>query len=276
MEAAVTIDILTFRGTGEKRLPDGYPQGMLSSIVEPIRESNRASSFTFFEPEWDAEIGPAGGDILGGSLDVSVRNGVAAGIRAIQDSPNKVGILSYSLGGIVASLIAEAAHSRKAANRDGSPLEIAFVLNIANPLRRPGEAEGFSIQKDTFGLHGARVSTPGIPFHEYANPLDIITSSTARSRLRLIDGAISPFSFREGWRLGDVNAALQRIKDAEVGKYWWDAAWWKQFSDDFRGIIGYSLPFPWGDHVGYASAHIPGTDQSYTQHAVDLILREYS
>lgn len=269
------IDIITFRGTGEPRLAGGTPTGMLANISDPIMESDQAEYFSFFEPEWEAHVGPAGGDINGSSLNTCVAHGIQSGAQAVIQAENPVALMGYSLGGIVASRLLEKIENGEVMNEDGSPIEVAFMLNVANPLRRKGEAEGpFTIRPDLFGLHGERAES-ATPVHEYVNPNDCITATAANSPLRIVNDAISPFSFREGWKLGDINAAIQKMKDAEVGANWWDAAWWQKYSDAFRGAIGYALPFPWGDHVSYAIAKVPGSNFTYTAHAVETILENY-
>ncbi|GAB2516075.1 hypothetical protein [Nocardia heshunensis] len=96
------IDIITLRGTGEARNDNGTPAGMLHDVAKLLD----TDKFTCFEPDWPASIGPDP-NTWGPSLDTSVRLGVAAGVKALQDSPNACGLLSYSLGGIVASTILE-------------------------------------------------------------------------------------------------------------------------------------------------------------------------
>lgn len=110
------IDIVTLRGTGEPRNANGTPTGMLHDVTKLLD----ADRFTCFEPDWPASIGPTP-ELWGPSLKTSIRRGVAAGVRAIQDSPNVCGLLSYSLGGICASKILEGVRSGKYTNADGSP-----------------------------------------------------------------------------------------------------------------------------------------------------------
>lgn len=271
----MTIDILTFRGTGEPRLAGGQTQGMLANISDPILESAVADQFTFFEPNWEAHVGPAGGDLHGHSLNTCVAVGVAEGVIAAQQAENPIALVGYSLGAIVASRILEGIENGTYKNADGSPIQVKFMLNISNPLRRKGEAEGFSIRPDLYGLHGQRPASL-TPVHEIVNPNDAISATAGNSPLRIVNDAISPFSFVEGWQLGDVQAAIQRMKDEEIGAHWWDAAWWQKYADAFRGAVGYALPFPWGDHVSYPIAKVPGSSITYTQYAVETIIGEYA
>lgn len=263
------IDIITLRGTGEQRNTDGTPAGMLHDVAKLLD----THKFTCFEPDWPAAIGPDP-DLWGPSLNTSVRKGVAAGVKAIQDSPNVCGLLSYSLGGIVASTILEGVRAGTYTNVDGSPLEIAFVVNIANPMRRPGQSVGNLCGPSTFGLHGKRGAWPlGLDVREYANPDDIITSSPADSPLRLIDTAISPFSLVEGARIGNLTSLLFQellnflLQDpiANIDRY----------SDAVRGLLGYLTPWPDGQHVRYSGHNMPGTSVLWTTHAADYLNATY-
>lgn len=269
------IDILTFRGTGEPRVEGGETLGMLRNIAQPILDSPHSLEFSFFEPNWDAVVGPVGGDFHGSSLLTSVSRGVEAGAEAARQADNIIGLMGYSLGAIVASRLLEKFESGEITNEDGSPIQVAFMLNISNPVRRRGEFQGTGIRPDLYGLHGERAETYDTPVYEYVNPNDCITATAANSPLRIINDAISPFSFVEGARLGDVTEAIDRMKEAELGKNWWDAAWWQKYADATRGAIGYALPFPWGDHVSYPIAKVPGSELTYTQHAIETILSNH-
>lgn len=260
------IDVVTFRGTGEPRQPNGNPSGMLAEITRRLDPQH----FRCHEPDWPAVIGPAGSPQgLGVSLNTSVVRGVEAGVRAIQDSPNVCGLISYSLGGICVSRILEGARSGAFRNADGSPLDIAFAVNIANPLRKRGESVGNLCGNDSFGLHGQRGKWPDLDIREYANPFDIITSAADDSPLRLINDGISPFSVVEGWRIGDlgfqINLQLARLlaqnplQDME------------RFRSAFQGVVGYLTPFPDGEHTRYSGRNMPGTNVTWTTHAADYL-----
>ncbi|WP_067564889.1 hypothetical protein [Nocardia acidivorans] len=263
------IDIITLRGTGEQRNTDGTPAGMLHDVAKLLDPAK----FTAFEPDWPAAIGPDP-EVWGPSLDTSVRKGVAAGVKAIQGSPNICGLLSYSLGGIVASTILDGVRAGRYTNTDGSPLEIAFVVNIANPLRGPGQSVGNLCGSDTYGLHGRHGPWPvGIDVREYANPDDIITASPADSPLRGIDTAISPFSLVEGARIGNLTPLLfhellnflLRHPIANIDRY----------AAAVRGLLGYLTPWPDGEHVRYSGHIMPGTDVLWTTHAAEYLNAAY-
>ncbi len=263
------IDVITFRGNGEPRNSDGTPAGMLHDVTKLLDPAR----FTCFEPDWPASVGPAP-EVWGPSLDTSVRLGIAAGVKAIQDSPNVCGLLGYSLGGICTTRILEGVQAGTHKNLDGTPLEIAFVVNIANPLRRAGQSVGNLCPASTFGLHGQRGAWPAtVAVREYANPGDIITASPADSPLRIIDVGISPFSFVEGARIGNVAPlifaelleVLLRDPIANLARY----------TAAVRGVIGYLTPWPEGQHVLYSAHDMPGTNILWTTHAAEYINTTY-
>ncbi|MEV0292259.1 hypothetical protein [Nocardia sp. NPDC050710] len=259
------IDIITLRGTGEPRNANGTPAGMLHDVTK-LLDTKR---FAAFEPDWPASVGPSP-DLWGPSLETSVRKGVAAGVKAIQDSPNVCGLLTYSLGGICGSRILEGVRAGKYTNTDGSPLEIAFTVNIANPLRRAAQSVGNLCPPTTFGLHGQRGAWPGnVAVREYANPGDIITSSPADSPLRIIDVGISPFSFVEGARIGNLTPLIF----AELLRFLMNdpIANLNRYTEAVQGVIGYLTPWPDGQHVLYSGRNMPGTNKLWTTHAADYI-----
>ncbi|MGW4532706.1 hypothetical protein ACWEOI_17305 [Nocardia sp. NPDC004340] len=269
MEGNAMIDIITLRGTGEQRNSDGTPAGMLHDVTKLLD----TSKFSAFEPDWPAEIGPVP-STWGSSLDTSVRLGVAAGVKAIQDSPNVCGLLSYSLGGIVASTILQGVRAGVYTNVDGSPLEIAFTVNIANPMRRKGQSVGDLCPPQTYGLHGQRGAWPaGLDVREYANPNDIITSSPGDSPLRAIDTAISPFSLVEGARIGNLtpmlfHELLNFLLQNPVANL-------DRYTAAMRGLLGYLTPWPDGEHVRYSGHNMPGTNVLWTTHAAEYLNAHY-
>ncbi|MFI5775689.1 hypothetical protein [Nocardia sp. NPDC051570] len=257
------IDVITFRGTNETRNPDGSPAGMLAAIADLLDPG----SFRCFEPVWPASIGPDPA-VWGPSLDTSVADGISAGVQAMQESTNVCGVLSYSLGGICASRILEGVQSGQYTNTDGSPLEIAFAVHIANPLRRAGDSVDDLCPPTTFGLHGQHGDWPAqVATREYANPDDIITASLADSPLRIIDVGISPFSFVEGARFGNVSylifGELTRwlVTDPVANL--------ERYVQAVNGAVG--LLTTGGPHVAYATQTMPGTNVVWTTHAAQYI-----
>ena len=259
------IDIITLRGTGEPRNADGTPAGMLASVTDLLP----TSSFSFFEPDWPASVGPDP-NLWGPSLDTSVQLGTAAAVQAIAQSPNVCGLLSYSLGGICASRILEGVASGQYTNTDGSPLEIAFAVFIANPLRKAGDSVNNLCPATTFGLAGQRGTWPTqVATQEYANPGDIITASPSDSPLRIIAVGISPFSFVEGARLGNVSYLIytQLLEFLTLNPL----VNLERYTTAANGGIGYLTPYPLGQHVLYSAQTMPGTDVIWTTAAANYI-----
>ncbi|MFG1796175.1 hypothetical protein [Nocardia sp. NPDC049149] len=227
------------------------------------------------EPIWPAQIssfGP-GGTVFSPSLERSVAIGVAAGVAAIRDTDNVCGLISYSLGGICASTILEGVASGEFANDDGSPLDIAFAIFIANPLRRSGDSVHDRCGGDTHGLHGEHGPWPDLDVREYANPFDIITASPPDSPLRFVDAAVGPFSLVEGARLGNtgpmiISELVQMVTihpNQNVHRYL--AA--------IEGTAGYLTPWPRGTHTGYSGQEFDNTGQTWTQHAAHYLNSKY-
>lgn len=261
------IDVITFRGTTEPQNGD-RPVGMLRGITDLLDQ--HPDKFRCIEPTWPASIGPVGPadlHLLGPSLDTTVAQGVEAGRRAIRDSPNVCGLLGYSLGAICTSRILEAVRQDRTGfrNANGTRLQIAFVVNLANPLRRRGDSVGNLCPPDRFGLHGEHGAWPALDVREYANPHDIITCSPANSPLRVINAGISPFSLIEGGRVGDVLTALALLAASPIAG--------PLVFETLQGVISYLSPH--GDHVLYGEQHFPGSDRFWTQHAADYLIGRY-
>ncbi|MCM6775562.1 hypothetical protein NDR87_15200 [Nocardia sp. CDC159] len=259
------IDIITFRGTGEVRNPDGTASGMLQAVTGLLDPRY----FSWFEPDWPASIGPVP-ELWGPSLDTSVRVGTAAGVAAIRNSPNVCGLLSNSLGGIVVGRILEGVQTGEFTNADGSPLEIAFAVNIASPVRRAGDSVKDLCPPETFGLHGQHGPWPErVAVREYANPRDIITASPADSPLRIIDVGISPFAFVEGARVGNVGPLI--FEELLRWLLLDPVANLQRYLATVRGVIGYLMPAPDGEHVLYPFHNLPGETVTWTTHAAQYI-----
>ena len=256
------IDLFGLRGTGEAFSP--VPSGMIGQFVRLLDPR-----FNPISVQYPATIGPVGGGPLGPSLDSAVRIAADNLAAAIRRTPNKAGVVTYSLGGLGANLLLEEMAAGK--HRD---LEISFVVNIANPGRREGESLGNVATG--FGLHGQRRLGPAhIPVFEVANPRDMITAAAADSPVRRISDAISPFSFIEGGRLGSAYLYGQLSKMENREQYWqfWNPRFRERYREAFDDVAGYGLPYPWGFHVSYASQLLPGAGVPYLAAAADLLNR---
>ncbi|WP_083894973.1 PE-PPE domain-containing protein [Nocardia tenerifensis] len=185
------ITVLTCRGTGERL---GAPANMLSFVT---RRLDRTKYSIGPDIDYPASIGPANPEIYydGCSEEQSVAQGVEALAAEIRATPNRVGILGYSLGAMVVTRFLEAK-----ARGEYLDCEVEWAANIANPLRR----EGDSISPDAvgFGINGQHGPWPeDIPTWELAHHADGITCCPADSPLRTLADTVSAFSFAAmgGW-----------------------------------------------------------------------------
>lgn len=269
--------VLVFRGTGENRNPSGVPTGMLAEITRLVEQED--PSFSFYELGWSAVIGPVGvqhaPDMLkADSMELNVDKAcdMAAAWIARQGEP--VGLIGYSLGALVVSLLLSRINCGIYKNEDGSPLEISFVCNLANPARRQGESVLGLCGMDTYGLYGEHDPWPDTCLDrvfEYANPADLITSAAWDSPVRFISDTINPFSFLT-LRLGDPLAQLKVHKNKDKYYEFWNPRFWNKYKEAAIQIIGYLTPWPDGEHVLYSSKHLPGTQLLWTEHAAQSIL----
>lgn len=257
----MTIDVFCLRGTGEPFTP--VPSGVISSVTRLLDPRFRPISV-----DYPASIGPVP-HLLGASLDTSVRVGVTNSVAALRRTPNKAGLITYSLGSLVANqLLTEMCAGQHA------DLEISFVLNIANPGRREGESIGNVAAG--FGIHGQRGLGPAhIPVLELANPHDMITAAAWDSPVRDLSPVISSFSLVEGARLGTVNLDKQLAERKSREKYWqfWNPRFWQRYAEAAEDVFWYCAPAPYGPHVSYASQLFPGTSMTYSWAAADRLNR---
>lgn len=264
------IDVFCIRGTGEELGSDGRPTGMIKSLTDHLDRD----SFDAFQVAYPATIGPAGGDPWGASLETSVAVGVANLAERIRNTNRVAGIVSYSLG----SLVANEFLRRK---RDGwyAELEVAFVLNIANPGRREGES--VNNLADGRGVHGERALGPvHIPVIELANPGDLITSAEVGSPWERVSDGISPFALLEGFRVGgsrdfegDPIEALKKLRANEARWQFWNPLFWSRYGRAINDGIGYLTPWPHGQHVLYSAREypFPGTNKTWCQVGAEAI-----
>lgn len=194
------ITVLTCRGTGEQR---GSRDNMLAAVTGKL---DPAKYLIGPDIDFPASIGPVNPhtDVLGCSEQQSIDLGVSELVATIRATPNRVGLLGYSLGAEVVTRFLEAQ-----ARGDYSECEVAWAANIANPLRCPGDS--IDGRSPGYGINGPHGPWPaGIPTWEVANPDDCITCCPADSPLRTLADAVSPFSFAElgGW----TRALADRIR----------------------------------------------------------------
>ncbi|MGW2664154.1 PE-PPE domain-containing protein [Nocardia tengchongensis] len=195
------ITVLTCRGTGEAL---GSPENMLTSVTGQLDPEIYEIGA---DVDYPASIGPANPqrNLAGCSEQQSIDRGVAALVQAIHATPDKVGILGYSLGAEVVTRFLEAK-----ARGEYPDCELAWAANVANPLRR----EGDSIDPEPvgFGISGQRGPWPDeFPIWEVANPADAITSCPRDSPLRTLADTVSAFGFADmGAWTSDLADRLRR------------------------------------------------------------------
>jgi hypothetical protein len=204
------IDVITVRGTGEVH---GSATNMLSFVT---RKLDRTRFCYPIELEYPASIGAFNpqGNLVGLSEESSVRIGVMNLASLIRSTPNRVGLLGYSLGSLVVMRFLEAQ-----ARGEYSDCEIAFVANIANPRRRQGNSIDGPVPG--FGIAGQHDRLPHVPLWEVANPRDGICCCPADSPLRTLADQLSAYTFAVGggWS-ADLADRLIRQRWQPVGIDW--------------------------------------------------------
>ncbi|MFJ4652710.1 PE-PPE domain-containing protein [Nocardia sp. NPDC088792] len=206
------ITVLTCRGTGEQR---NSPGNMLAAVTGRL---DPAKYVIGPDVDYPASIGPANPQaVLGGcSEEQSISDGIHALVDAIRATPNRVGLLGYSLGAEVVTRFLEAK-----ARGEYADCEIAWAANVANPLRREGDS--IDPRPVGYGINGPHGPWPaGIPTWEAANPNDGITSCPADSPLRTLADTVSAFGFAQlgGWTLALADRLrAHRWQPARLG--WW-------------------------------------------------------
>lgn len=259
--------VFTLRGTGEGR---GVRTGMCGAVARKLNPDY----FDLYEIAYPATIGRigAGPSQFPHPLDESVTMGVELLAKQIRDTQYPAGIISYSLGGIVASRFLEAVEAGEYLNTNGKPLQIDFVINIANPSRAPGESV---VHAPGYGLHSSHGRWPArTAVYELANPADIICSADKWNPARRIAGNLSPYSALQQ-RNSDPFKDLRKIQSDDVlarlrpGRYLEAAI----------GLGGYLFPDPRTgvtQHTLYASQPMPGSHLTWTDWAADQINRRYA
>jgi hypothetical protein len=196
----MVYDIITVRGTGE---PYRGPDNMLSFVT---RKLDPARHRMLDDCDYPASVGVANerGDIFGPSETDSVKAGITNLVALIRSTPNLVGLLGYSLGGVVVSRFLEAK-----AQGLYEDCEIAWAGFVANPNRAPGES--IDLGSIGYGINGAHGPWPSLPTFTAANPADGITSCPAHSPLRAMADTMSAFSFAAlgGWSMNLVARLLE-------------------------------------------------------------------
>ena len=201
------IDVFTVRGTGER-----FTGPRLLDDVTRRLDPNR---FQYTEIAYPASVGAANAERspFGPSLNRSLTVGKYALADAVQRTPNRAGLLGYSLGAYVISEFLEDLHA-------GAPYtqgcEIMFVATVANPRLAPGPSN------PGYGIAGEHRTWPSIRRFEIFNPNDAICCCPDRSPLRSLSDALDAFSFAEagGWS-ADLADRLRRGRWQPTSVDWW-------------------------------------------------------
>ena len=129
------IDVITVRGTGNT-------PGPLNGMCGLVARKLNVTKFSLSDCNYPATIGEIGR--MPGQraypLDVSVDLGVADLAWQVRETKNRVGLISYSLGGIVVARFLEKVQRGELLNANGTKLDVAFAVNIANPARAKGDS----------------------------------------------------------------------------------------------------------------------------------------
>ncbi|OZC80220.1 hypothetical protein CH274_13375 [Rhodococcus sp. 06-418-5] len=254
---SVVIDTYVARGTGNAPGPRNDMCGLVTRKLNPEK-------FRLFDVNYPATIGRIGAsDGRGVPMDQCVEIGVQDLARQVLNSPNRAGIISYSLGGIVASRFLERVERGEWLNRNGSKLDIAFVVNIANPARAAGDS---IVPAPGFGLHSSHGKWPAnTVVYELANPRDIICCADRFSPARRIAAGVSPYAALE-LNESDPFKRLDGLRSTD----WLARLRGGSYTAAAAGLLGYLVPYgnpPRTQHTAYAVEHVPGTNVTWTDWA---------
>ncbi|CAM4331661.1 PE-PPE domain-containing protein [Nocardia ninae] len=209
------ITVLTLAGTGEPQPERDRVYGMPSHVTRELDTSR----FDCVAVQYPASYGPAP-QLWGIDYEASVELGLARLISAIRFTDNLVGVIAYSQGATVLTMLLE----RMAAGQYPD-VELAFAALIANPLRAPDwpSIDGSSVG---YGIAGAHAPWPtGFPVWEVANPRDPIPCCPANSPLRGFADLTARFSFSDParWGVDLVERAIQHRHSQRFEIGWWSA-----------------------------------------------------
>ncbi len=221
------IDVFTLRGTGERI---NGPQ-LLDDVTSRL-DPNR---FRCIPVDYPASVGAANPqrNPLGPSLKESLEVGKHALAQAIYLTPNRAGLIGYSLGAYVISEFLEDMQR-------GAPYtygcEIDFVALLANPRRAPSaEAPGY-------GIAGPHSTYPVRQVWDIANPRDGICCCPPLSPLRTLSDALDAFTFAVGggWSR-DLADRVRRGRWQATRADWWrdPIGAWREYDTAARLIAGY-------------------------------------
>lgn len=248
------IDVITCRGTGEPYQGANNMLSLVTAKLDPARfhvlgDCSYPASIGFANQNWNP-VGP--------SEDESVAIGIANVANLIRSTPNKVGLLGYSLGAEVVSKFLEAQ-----GRGQFTDCELAFSACVANPQRRQGD----SIDPGSrgWGINGQMTVDPPHPHFECANPNDGITSCPGDSPLRDLADAVSAFGFAQmgGWTQDLANRLLEhRWQPVSWGSLVHPIKTWELYQTAADDVVGY-----------LTGQHTQRYEQGLTDRLADVINR---
>lgn len=173
--------------------------------------------------------------VTGPSEDESVKIGIENLANLVRSTPNKVGVLGYSLGAEVVSRFNEAQ-----ARGEYADCAVVFTACVANPLREQGDS--IDAGPRGFGINGQHGPFPDRHHFEATNPDDAITSCPPDSPLRDLADVVSAFGFAAigGWTQDLANRMLQRRwQPANWGDLLHPIKTWDLYEEAAADVVGY-------------------------------------
>lgn len=253
------IDVLCIPGTGEASSPDGRPVGMIKDVARFLPKGQ----FDCWQLDYPRSYGPLP-FIFGVSFEESVKQGVSNAIAWIRASKNPVGLIGYSQGSTVVTIILEMVQSGELPD-----IEIAFAGLIANPNREPGHSMDWACTG--FGIMGDHDEWPtSFPIWELANPKDPIACLDGNSPLRDFYSITKRFSISD-----PISWGFDLLAVAQANQRWWELpviGQWRRALEDAKNYV-----FK-GEHVMYNNPerHFPGTTRSYAAQLAWVITEEFA
>lgn len=244
----------------------GIGEPLTGNMLSHVTDHLPVSRYEVVEVPWAASYGPVP-RIDGQAYKKSLNEGMLLLDRMVRDAVEAdqgVILLGYSGG-------AALAHRYTSVN----PYLVDGLGLIADPYREPGAgvpehtAPGFGL-----GGTGYPLTVGPAKVFEIADPADMICSCPANSPLRTFADQTYAVSFRDPihWA-GDLLDRLAKNRWQSVRINWLnpfetlrlysEAAWYAD---------GYLRR---GDHTGYPFRTMPGTDRTYTQVLIDLLMDEF-
>lgn len=160
--------VFVFGGTGE-RFPGAttVPEGtMLWNVTKDLNPAEMQCEWV----DYPAQFGPAGGDVMGVSMEQSVAQAKASGIAKINAYSGKFALLGYSQGALVSSEIGYEILNGSLQHRKN---DCVFVGNFASGYRNKGQTFHNGNTLSGEGLLGSGGSTYPIDWFDYTLPGDM-------------------------------------------------------------------------------------------------------